>query len=311
MEKEYETFIEELRQMLLDATGMREEQIFYKEKASGITETGDRLFIEYAVHEDGKEVCGIFIQELYENYQAGASMEGLAGQILHELELAKKEKYFEKTKNLLDYEKVRQDLFVRLLNAEQNRAELNHCVCRFIGDIAQVLYMRIGETQGRVTSVKIRREYMECWEENEEKVFEEALRNTLRISPPRIYCWEKLIDDPDYDGEIFLPQDKKLNLKKNAMGNCLSTSERTNGAVAVFLPGVAKRLSELMEQDLYLAFTSVHEVMIHNAKMTYPEELEEVLADTIQKATPREDYLSSRIYRYCRSTDTIICVSEE
>ena len=48
------------------------------------------------------------------------------------------------------------------------------------------------------------------------------------------------------------------------MGNCLSTSRKTNGAVAVFLPGVAERLAYLLDSDFYMVFTSIHEVMIHN-----------------------------------------------
>ena len=77
----------------------------------------------------------------------------------------------------------------------------------------------------------------------------------------------------------------------------LYTSKRTNGAAAIFLPGVARRLSELLGSDLYLVFTSVHEVMVHNADVVYPEDLKEVLSDTLEKATPEEDYLTSSIYR--------------
>ena len=34
-------------------------------------------------------------------------------------------------------------------------------------------------------------------------------------------------------------------LKKDVLGNCLSTTIRTNGAVAIFLPGVAVRTCEI------------------------------------------------------------------
>ena len=35
-------------------------------------------------------------------------------------------------------------------------------------------------------------------------------------------------------------------LTRDSIGSCLSTARRTNGAVAIFLPGVAKRLADLM-----------------------------------------------------------------
>lgn len=62
------------------------------------------------------------------------------------------------------------------------------------------------------------------------------------------------------------------------MGNCLSTSKKTNGAVAVFLPGVAERLAALLESDFYMVFTSIHEVMIHNDRNVEPERSERGIA---------------------------------
>ena len=51
-----------------------------------------------------------------------------------------------------------------------------------------------------------------------------------------------------------------------------------------------------------MVFTSIHEVMIHNADHSYPEDLENVLRETLQEATPEEDFLTDKIYRYCRET---------
>ena len=91
-------------------------------------------------------------------------------------------------------------------------------------------------------------------------------------------------------------------LKKDVLGNCLSTTIRTNGAVAIFLPGVAERIGQLMGGGFYMVFTSIHEVMIHNADHSYPEDLENVLRETLREATPEEDFLTDKIYRYCRET---------
>lgn len=40
--------------------------------------------------------------------------------------------------------------------------------------------------------------------------------------------------------------------------------------------------------------------MIHNADHSYPEDLENVLRETLREATPEEDFLTDKIYRYCR-----------
>lgn len=66
-------------------------------------------------------------------------------------------------------------------------------------------------------------------------------------------------------------------IKKDALGNCLSTTIRTNGAVAIFLPGVAERIGQLMGCGFYMVFTSIHEVMIHSERNANPKELKQVL----------------------------------
>ena len=93
-------------------------------------------------------------------------------------------------------------------------------------------------------------------------------------------------------------------LRKGVMGNCLSTTKRTNGAAAVFLPGVAERIAALLEDSFYMVFTSIHEVMIHRASCVDPEDLRLVLADTVRETTPPEDFLTLNIFRYDRESGT-------
>ena len=159
------------------------------------------------------------------------------------------------------------------------------------------------------TSTKIRLGMLEQWGRDSDEVFKEALLNTYFMSPPRIYRWEQMIFNPEYEGESFMNLGDRCELKRDAMGNCLSTTKKTNGAVAVFLPGVAEQLAYMLDSDFYMVFTSVHEVMIHNDKFVEPEDLQYVLEDTIKEATPKEDYLTSRIYQYNRETHKFICVT--
>ena len=64
----YEKFVENLRAYLLDALNLQEERIYFKVKdEAGMTPEGDRLFVECNVSPEGKEVCGIHTEELYED----------------------------------------------------------------------------------------------------------------------------------------------------------------------------------------------------------------------------------------------------
>lgn len=302
MEKDYEAFVEELRQALITATGYQESRIYFKKEEDYPQTEGDRIFVECGIDENAREVCGLYVHELYECHLNGTTIAAIVQRTLEDLERMKKSGILQKAKDLSDYEKIKADLFIRLLNLERNRKELKNSVYRVIGDIAMVLYMRMGHYDGVISSFKIRGDMLERWNRDREDIFDKALLNTYLMTPPRIFKWEKLIFDPDYTGENFMNILSDFPLKKDAMGNCLSTIERTNGAVAIFLPGVAERLGNLMGSGYYMVFTSIHEVMIHHDKEAKVEDLREVLKDTIREATPEEDFLTLNIYHYNRET---------
>ncbi len=298
MEMTYESFVETLRSELLEATGYDEEMICYKQETEYPPTSGDRLLLKRQRNEEIMEVCALYVQDLYREYQNGWSMEEIVREIVERLDAIARSECFQRSRNLEDYDKIKEDLFIRLLNIEKNQVELEECIYRTIGVIALVLYARMGELNGSSASIKIKRHMLEKWEQEPKQVFEEALLNTYFISPPRIYCWEKLIFDPDYAGENFMNLLCDYKLKKDVLGNCLSTTIRTNGAVAIFLPGVAERIGQLMGGGFYMVFTSIHEVMIHNERSADPEELKKVLADTVNETTPPEDFLTYQIYHY-------------
>ena len=298
MEKSYENFVEVLRQNLLDETSYEEEMICYKKAEEYPPTSGDRLLLKNRQKEGVYEVCALYVRDLYDEFQNGWSMENIIEEILKRLDTISRSECFEKSKNLEDYEKVKEDLFIRLLNVVKHRDELQNAIFRTVGDIALVLYARMGELDGCSTSIKIKQHMLQKWEKDEQTVFNDALLNTYFISPPRIYCWEKLIYNMSYEGENFMNLLFDLPLKKDTFGNCLSTSTRTNGAVAVFLPGVAQRLGYLLGGGFYMVFTSVHEVMIHSEENTDPRKLKEVLAETIEETTPEEDFLTYYVYHY-------------
>ena len=205
MSREYEVFVESLRQSLMERLGLNEKQIYFEERdENGMTPNGDRLFVECNASSVGKEVCGIHTEELFEDYEDGVSLEQIAKTVESEIRKLKTAGFFEKTKNLNNYEKVKNDLFIRALNVERHERELSKAVYRVVGDIALVLYMQVGNLDGRISSMKIRTDNIKEWGKDEKTVFDAALLNTYFISPPRIFYWEKLVYNPDYDGECFM-----------------------------------------------------------------------------------------------------------
>lgn len=160
-------------------------------------------------------------------------------------------------------------------------------------------------------STKVLKSMVKKWRKTETDIFNEALENTYRATPPRIYKWEGILRDEPYAGESFMNDEDVCDLDKSFSGNILSTTRKTNGAVAVFLPGVAEKISELLDSDFYMVFTSIHEVMIHSTGSGVDlKDLKLVLQDTLREATPSSDYLTEKIYKYNRRTHKFECVTD-
>lgn len=313
MNEKYKEFVEALKQELMKVMGLNEDGIFFAEKGSPYTPTGDRILVTLAVHESSKEVCGIYVEELFDRYTDGTTMEEIVNSVIGELTKAKEKKFFKKTRYLLEYPKIKDDLMIRPVNKDKNEKELEAALYRTVGDIALVLYLNLECDNGCVSSMKIREEYVELWEKNcgitREEIFDAALANTARLAPPRVFRWKELLfNSAAYKGEEFLKAEKDIELDKGGLGNCISTVERTNGAVAVFFPNVAEKLAELLGGDFLIGFTSVNEAMVHCADTACIPAIKEVLRQTIENTTPEEEQLTFHVYRYCAKTKEFICL---
>lgn len=65
MEKSYETFVTDLRKLLLAAMDLKEEEIYFSNDGEKYGCLGDRLFVESGHMEKAKTVCGLHTEELY------------------------------------------------------------------------------------------------------------------------------------------------------------------------------------------------------------------------------------------------------
>ena len=59
MENGYETFVTDLRQLLLDAMDLEEGKIYFASKGEMYGCTGDRLFVECGPADKTRQVCGL------------------------------------------------------------------------------------------------------------------------------------------------------------------------------------------------------------------------------------------------------------
>ena len=194
-----------------------------------------------------------------------------------------------------DFDYIRDKLTIRLLPYEENKEKLEDVVYNRFYDIAVVLYITISHEDGVLNTVKVKKSFLEKWPlwcRKKSELFLIATQNVIRDQHPVIGDLTSVVADKLES--VFLATPESISSYVGAA--LLTTSQKTNGAVATFIPGVADKLVELFGDSFYVVFTSLHEAMIHKNGESI-EGMYRAL-DGTNRAFGQEDYLSSTIYFY-------------
>ncbi len=199
-----------------------------------------------------------------------------------------------------DYEKVKNELVLRPLNYHFVKGELEDVPYIRIGDIALVLYAVMSHAGGDYFTAKMHRSQMEKWNRTEKEVLEAAMVNTSFLYPPRLYSVEDLLswDGRQHEDGRFMADGEQMWIKKGMRGYILTNTLEINGAIAMFYPGVARRIAECFGEDFYIAFTSIHEAQVHSIGMISPDVVRSSLRDTNKHCNRQEEVLTNKVYCY-------------
>lgn len=209
-------------------------------------------------------------------------------------------KVYDNTTNVLDkiedFHYIKDKLTLRLLPYEKNKEKLEDVVYNQFYDIAVVLYITISHEDGVLNTVKVKKSFLEKWpwwcRKKPSELFPIAAQNVMRDQHPVIGDLAAVMSDNLES--VFLATSEDLSSHVGA--TLLTTSQRTNGAIAIFIPEVADKLAKLFDDSFYVVFTSIHECMIHKNGDSV-ESMYRAL-DSTNRAFGEEDYLSSTVYFY-------------
>lgn len=199
-----------------------------------------------------------------------------------------------------DYNKVKNELILRPLNYRYVKDELTDVPHIRIGDIVLVLYAVMAHAGGDYFTAKVHKRQMKSWKRTDEEVLEAALVNTAFLYPPRLYSVEDLLswDGKQHEDGRFMAEDETIRIRKGMRGYILTNTLEINGAIAMFYPGVARKIAESFGEDFYIAFTSIHEAQIHSASMITPDVVGSSLRDTNKHCNRAEEILTNQVYCY-------------
>jgi len=205
--------------------------------------------------------------------------------------------------DISDYEKIKSELILRPLSWRHHKEEIRDVPYIRMGDIVLVLYAVMAHVGSDYFTAKVRRSQMADWKHSESETLEEALMNTAFLYPPRLYSLEDVLhwEHKHHEDGMFMGEEPAVKLHSGIRGLVLTNTLELNGAIAVFYPGVAEKIAEGFDSDLYIGFTSIHEAQVHPVGMVDPDTIRESLQDINRFCNRSDEILTGRVFHYDRT----------
>lgn len=265
-----------------------------------INETYDSL----TVMKEGQHIApSVNLNLFYMDYQAHGDLEKIFDEIC---QIVQKEPVGMELDAIEDYEKAKENLFIRVSNAKTNEELLSKVPHEIIGDLAITFHIMIGQDEDGFGSTLITNELLEKYPVTEAELKEDAMANSARILSPSIESMNNVMarmmgisEDHPFLGTLpFEEAVKDFSFREDGM-YVLTNQNAVNGAAVMFYPTVMEQLAEQAGVDLFIIPSSVHETILlaDDGVMNRPE-LENMIRDINAHEVAPKDRLSDTLYHY-------------
>ena len=195
---------------------------------------------------------------------------------------------------LLDYDKAKDQLFIRVSNYDRNLAMSDEVPHKLVGDLMITCHIRVNVDEGGMASTVVNDMLMEKYGIDEETLFADAIENSPKILPVKINSLlntvSSMMNDPDLNADMIADGSvPEVMVVTNEMN--------INGASAMFYPGVMDELSAMMGGDFVAIPSSIHEMLVMPDQGDY-KSLEHMICDVNENTVDINDQLSDHAYHY-------------
>lgn len=235
---------------------------------------------------DDSATPAVNLDELYKDYMEGLSLDEVGERMSEIAREMLSGMVTERAKYVISsYESIKENLFVRLCNAEENKEFLRTVPHKRIEDLAVTYSINFGGDGNNLLSATITDKIVEKLHIDTEQLHQDAIENSSKMMPARVGKVSSMLGySDDYsagDGPYIIT---------NQVG--------INGASAIMYPGVLDALYEKMGEGFYVCPSSQHELIIVPDSAGSNENLSQIVKNINDAMVPEKDFLSNNVYHY-------------
>lgn len=225
-----------------------------------------------------------YVDELFERFQHGYTLESLISYITDALQRGSKLEMRGFAE--LDFDRVKDKITMELINHEKNECLLENIVHSDFLDLAFIYRIEFSITEGSVGSIMITKDMLKAWEVEEEELHRIAYRNMKRMHPAVL-------------SRIFPPSESEENITKRPVIYALTNAASTYGATALIFNSILQRIStDVFKGNFYILPSSLHEVLLTRYEPDRKDELRTIIKDANRNVVVPEIFLSDNLYYY-------------
>lgn len=240
----------------------------------------------------------VYLEDYYEKYLKGVGLDEISVNVLDCFYRSRMTENFD-IEFFTDFEKVRDKLFCKLINARNNEDMLKEVPYEMFLDLAIVVYYRFYENTFGMTSVLIRNEHLKDWGIDSARLLEIAKRNTEENMVFEISDIYDLLRGSVADIDMG---DAFESVRKLPM-YVITNAEKVHGAVFMIYEDKVKKLAEQLGDDIYILPSSIHDLIA--VPVQYDSDvskLNEMIEQVNETEVAKEDILGNHAYIYRQRT---------
>ena len=152
--------------------------------------------------------------------------------------------------------------------------------------------------------IQVTDKIIDLWGMNTQEVYEKALKNMQERESVKIYTMDSVLNhmlsgtqEEEVSKEILEQMESPLLV--------ITNEKHTNGAVGILNTDKLQKVYEMVQEDLYILPSSIHECLLISKEKMDLQELREMVADINEKEVIPEERLSDNVYEYSGATKEI------
>lgn len=264
----------------------------------------------------------IYLNEYFADYQRGKTIKDIVNEIVEIYEKNKLAQIPTNVSDIIDLQKVKNQIVIKLVNRESNREFLKDTPFIPFNDLAVIFSILVSTHEEGTATIMVKSNILyDYWKMDAESLLELALENSKRLLPVKIQSMEEVLKEMlgrDFASQFGMDTEMYSDIELDTLFQEIagdnqgadmyvaSNIGRINGASVMLYRNLLHDFAERIKRNVFIIPSSIYELILvpDNGHMG-AKDIRSMVVDVNATQVAPDEVLSDNVYYYNRNTDTI------